>query len=187
MNARTAPSRPIDRVRPLIRTRQVREFTDEPVDEADLEALTEVARWTGSSRNQQPWRFIVLRDRDTIATIAGLGLPETRALRTAVAAIAIVLPEEQGRAVSHAYDEGRAAERILVAASLLGLGAGIAWIRTDVRVAAREILALPKDRFVRTVVALGHPSEAAKRPKSAKGQARLPRDDVVFEERWPTR
>jgi hypothetical protein len=34
MNAHTLPSRPIDRVRPLIRTRQIREFTDEPVDEA---------------------------------------------------------------------------------------------------------------------------------------------------------
>ena len=39
--------------------------------------------------------------------------------------IAIVLPDEQGQAVSHAYDEGRAAERILIAASMLGLGAGI--------------------------------------------------------------
>jgi nitroreductase len=184
----SSPStRPIDRVRPLIRTRQVREFTDEPVGEADLEALTEVARWTGSSRNSQPWRFIVVREAATIAKLAALGLPETRALRTATAAIAIVLPEEQGRAVSHAYDEGRAAERILVAASTLGLGAGIAWIRADIRAAATELLGLPEDRFVRTVVALGHPTEAAKRPKSPKGQARLERDEVVFEERWPDR
>ena len=53
---------PLERVRPLLRARQVREFTPEPPTDADLEALTEVARWTGSSRNSQPWRFIVIRD-----------------------------------------------------------------------------------------------------------------------------
>ena len=44
-------------------TRQYREFTDEPPTEAELHALTEVARWSGSSRNSQPWRFIVIRDQ----------------------------------------------------------------------------------------------------------------------------
>ena len=46
---------PLAVVRPLVRTRQVREFTEAPVSEADLFALTEVARWTGSSRNEQAW------------------------------------------------------------------------------------------------------------------------------------
>ena len=40
-----------ERVRLLLRTRQVREFTDEPLTGAELEALTDVARWSGSSRN----------------------------------------------------------------------------------------------------------------------------------------
>jgi hypothetical protein len=68
---------------------------------------------------------------------------------------------------------------------MLGLGAGIAWIRTDVREAVREILHLPPDWFVRTVMAIGHPTDAARRPKSAPGQGRLPRAQVVFAERWP--
>jgi nitroreductase len=176
---------PIDLVRPLLRVRQVREFTDEPVDAAVLEAIAEAARWTGSSRNTQPWRFIVIRRPETLRRLSEAGLPQTRALRTATAALAITLPVQSGMAISYAYDDGRAAERILIAASLLGLGAGIAWIRSDVREAAGEILALPEDRMVRTVVAIGHPTAAARRPKSAPGQARLPRDEVVFEERWP--
>jgi nitroreductase len=174
-----------ERVRPLLRTRQIREFTDEPVSEADLDALIEVARWSGSSANTQPWRFIVIRDEATIRGIAGAGMPQTRSLRTATAAIAIALPEEQGKAVSHAYDEGRAAERILVGATMLGLGAGIAWIVSTARDAVSGLLYLPGEWRVRTVVAIGHPTEAARRPKSAPGQARRPRDEMVYDERWP--
>lgn len=172
-------------VRPLLRTRQVREFTDEPVDEADLAALADVARWSGSSANTQPWRFIVIREKATLRAIADAGMPQTRSLRTAMAAIAIALPEEQGKAVSHAYDEGRAAERILIGAHMLGLGAGIAWILAAARGTVNELLHIPGEWRVRTIVALGHPSEAALRPKSPAGKARLPRDEVVFSDRWP--
>jgi nitroreductase len=50
-------------LRALRRTRQIRQFTDEPVTETDLTAILEVARWTCSSTNRQPWTFIVIRDR----------------------------------------------------------------------------------------------------------------------------
>ncbi len=176
---------PLDRVRPLIRTRQVREFTDEPVTAAELDALAEVARWSGSSNNRQPWRFIVIRDRAVLQRLAEAGLPQTRALQTAAAAIAVVLPVDPERTISHAYDDGRVAERILVATGMLGLAGGITWIRDDVVGAVRDLLGLPADRTVRTIVALGHPTEAARHPKSAPGQARLPRAQLVFDERWP--
>jgi nitroreductase len=114
-------------------------------------------------------------------------MPQTRGLHTAVAAIAIVLPDEPSRAISDAYDDGRVAERILVAATMLGLGSGISWIRSGFQPAVREILGLPDDRIVRTIMSLGHPSEAARRPKAAPGQARRPRAEIVFEERWPGR
>ncbi len=176
---------PVDEhVRPLLRTRQVREFTPEPPTDGELEALTEVARWSGSSRNSQPWRFIVIRDPSTIQRIHDIGVPQTSSLLTAPAAIAIVLSGDDGD-VEHAYDEGRAAERLLIAAGLLELAAGVAWIFPAVRAEVGRALGLPADRFVRTVVAIGHPTEAAKRPKSAPGAARLPRSETVFSERWP--
>jgi nitroreductase len=177
-------SSPDDRLRPLRRTRQVREFAPEPIDSAALDAIADVARWSGSSRNTQPWRFIVVRETSTLRRLQVLGMPQTRSLETAVAGIAIVMPDPADD-VSSAYDEGRAAERMLVAAGLLDLGAGIAWIRSDVRAAVGEIFALPPDRFIRTIVALGHPTEAARRPKTAAGTARLPREETVFEESWP--
>ena len=174
-----------DRLRPLRRARQIREFTDEKVSREDLDALADVARWTGSSQNTQPWRFIVVTDVDAIRRIAEIGLPQTRALKSATAALAIVLPVDETHEIGIAYDDGRAAERILIGAGMLDLGAGIAWVRSDVREPIGEVLGLPADRYVRTIVALGHPSEAALAPKAAPGDARLPRDESIFEERWP--
>ncbi len=175
----------LDVVRPLLRVRQVREFTPDPVSPAEVEAISEVGRWSGSSRNTQPWRFIVIRDEATLRRIAELGLPQTRSLTTATAAIAIALPSDPKRAVSYAYDDGRAAERMLIAASFLGLGAAIAWILPEIRASIGELLGLPDGWIVRTIVALGHPTAEAQRPKSAPGTARRPRDEAVFEERWP--
>lgn len=166
-------------VRPLLRTRQYRHFTDEPVSHDQLAALTEVARWSGSSRNTQPWRFIVIRDRGLIRELWQLGLPQTRALETATAAIAISMPADEGRAAGYAYDEARAAERILVAASMLGIGAGISWIRPEFRPQVAHLLELPPDRFVRTIMAIGRPSEQGRAPKSAAGEARLPADELI--------
>ena len=178
---------PADALRPLRRTRQVRQFTDEPVDGAQLDAIADVARWTGSASNSQPWRFIVVTDVDVLRRIAEIGPPQTRSLHTATAAIAIVLPtaEDDRHEIGIAYDDGRAAERVLIAAGMLGLGAGIAWIRPDVRPAIGELLGLPADRYIRTIISLGHPTEAALAPKAAPGEARLPRDESIFRERWP--
>ena len=172
------------RLRPLLRTRQYRQFTSEPVASEDLEALADVARWSGSSTNSQPWRFILLRDEELIRRIGELGLPQTRSLATAMAAIAIVMPDDERRVVGHAYDDGRAAERILVGAEMLGLGAGIAWITSVVRPTIAQLLRLPEGHYVRTIMAVGHPTEAARQPKSAPGAARLPRDEVVMHDHW---
>lgn len=173
-----------DAVRPLLRVHQVREFTDEPVDPEALDAIADAARWSGSSANSQPWRFILIRDPGTLRQLAEASPPSTRTLATATAAVAIVLPEVKGAAVANAFDEGRATERILVAATLLDLGAGIAWLKSEARPAVGELLRVPEGRFVRTLVGIGHPTERASRPKSTQGEARLPRSETVFSERW---
>jgi len=176
---------PTERLRPLVRVRQIRDFASESVSEAELQALTEVARWSGSSSNEQPWRFIAIRRPETIRALAEAYMPSSRALQTAAAAIAIVVPDEPGKAAMRAYDEGRAAERILIGATTLGLGAAISWVWAEARPAVKQLLAVPDGWLVRTIMAIGHPSDAARQPKSAPGTARRPRDESVFEERWP--
>jgi nitroreductase len=183
--AARAAAEPIEAVRPLNRVRQAREFTTRKVTRAELEAITEVARWSGSSRNEQPCRFIAMRDQELIGRIADMALPQTRGLRSATAAVAIVEPDEPERADSRTFDDGRAAERMLIAAHMLGLGGGISRVRADVRDGINKALRLPSNRSVRTIVALGHPTEDALQPQSPPGKARLPREEVIYEECWP--
>jgi len=169
---------------PLIRIRQTTGYTDAPVGREQVDAIVDVARSSGSANNRQPWRFITIHDAATIGRIAEAGVPHTSTLRTAPAAIAVVLPDDPEREVVDAYDDGRVAERVLMAASMLGLGSAISWIRPDVQASIREILDLPDGWMVRTVMAIGHPSERALRPRSAPGKGRLPRDETVHAERW---
>ena len=185
-NSSVVPDRdptPREVVRPLLRIRQYRQFTDEPPSDAEVDALLEVARWTGSGRNSQPWRFIVIRDRAVLRRIQEAGMPQTRSLVTAPTAIAIVLQEPDN--TSDAFDEGRAAERMLIAAQSLGFGAGIAWAVPGIRPLVAELLGVPEGWFVRTLVVVGRPTPEALKPKSPPGTARLPREETVFEERWP--
>jgi nitroreductase len=165
-------------LRALRRTRQIREFTSEPMAEADLGAILEVARWSGSASNRQPWTFIVLRDRadrERLAVIA----PNARHVAGAAVVMAIAMPGDNLEL--EAYDEGRVAERILIAAGALGLGAGIGWVTQEHRAEVASLLGLTAPVFVRTLVSLGHPTEAARQPRSAPGTARRPLTELVRE------
>jgi nitroreductase len=165
-------------LRALRRTRQIRQFTDEPVTEADLTAILEVARWTGSSSNRQPWTFIVIRNRADRERLAELA-PYARHVASAAVAIAIAMSGDNPE--WDAYDEGRAAERMLVAAGALELGAGIGWATEAQRPEVAAYLGLTAPQFVRTIISLGHPTERARRPRSAPGTARRPLEELVRE------
>ena len=114
--------------------RQARLYGPDPVPEGVVNQLLEIARWTGSSRNTQPWHFIVVTDKEQLRQISQL--------RTAInwvadapLAIAIVLDGENE--MSESYDEGRVTERLLIGARILGLGGGTAWFGES-GAAARE-------------------------------------------------
>ena len=56
------------------KVRQSRIYLDTPVSQEDLATLLEVAQWTGSARNTQPWHFIVITDKATLGKLAALRL-----------------------------------------------------------------------------------------------------------------
>lgn len=179
------PLTPLEQVRPLLRVRQIRGFMRKPITLAQMNAIAQAARWTGTSRNEQPLRFIVLRDRAMIEAVAEAGLPQTRGLPTAPAAIVIVEPDQPEREVSRAFDDGRAAERILIAANLLGLTGGISRVRPDLRPVIDGMLGIPTGQSTRSIVAIGHPAKEALARKSKPGEARLPTGQIVYQNRWP--
>lgn len=49
--------------------RSVRKYTSDPVPEAHLTQILDAARMAPTSGNQQPWKFLVVRDKDTIAAL----------------------------------------------------------------------------------------------------------------------
>jgi nitroreductase len=165
-------------LRALRRTRQVRQFTDELVTETDLTAILEVARWTGSSTNRQPWTFIVIRDRADRERLAALA-PYARHVAKSAVAIAIAMNGDNPE--WDAYDEGRVAERVLIAAGALDLGAGIGWAEETERARVGALLGLTAPQFVRTIISLGHPTDRARQARSAPGTARRPLAELVLE------
>ena len=54
------------------KVRQVRQYEPGEVSDDDLNTILEIARWSGSSRNTQPWRFVVTRDKDTLKKLSDL-------------------------------------------------------------------------------------------------------------------
>jgi len=162
----------------LRRTRQIRSFTDEPVSEEDLHAILEVSRWTGSSMNTQPWQFVVIRDPDIRRRIGDISV-HARYVAKAPLAIAIAMPGEDSE--SDAYDEARVAERILIAATAMDLGAGIGWIEEKDYAAVDDLLGLTLPTFVRTIISIGHPSEEARKPRTGPRTGRRPLEEFVLE------
>jgi len=148
------------------------------VSDEDLHAILEVARWTGSSMNTQPWQFIVIRDADVRRRIGEISV-HARYVAKAPLAMAIAMPGEDSE--SDAYDEGRVAERILIAASAMDLGAGIGWIEEKDYGAIRDLLGVTGPAFVRTVVSIGHPSEEARKPRTGPRTGRRPLEEFVRE------
>ncbi len=161
----------------LRKVRQIRQYRPEPVPDDVVAELLEIARWTGSSRNSQPWHFIVVTDKEQLRRISQLR-PPIAWVAEAPLAIAIVLDGASDTA--EAYDEGRVTERLLIGARLLGLGGGTAWFGdASQQQQAKEILGIPAERTARSVVALGYPTSTKDpRPGAAAG-GRKPLSEIV--------
>lgn len=142
--------------------RQVRQYTPGDVPSDALDTILEIARWSGSSRNTQPWRFIVVDDKEMLKQLSGLRENITW-VADGTLAIAIVLPNENPP--HEMYDMGRVTERMMIAAHMLGYGSGTAWFGEPEREAkAKKLLGVPDDMTCPSVVVIG-PYETWKDPR----------------------
>lgn len=157
--------------------RQSRQYEEGGVTEEQVQQLLEVAQWTGSSRNTQPWHFVVVNHEEQLKALSAIRTP-INWVADAPLGIAIVLDGESE--VSEAYDEGRVTERIMISAHAMGLGAGIAWFGdANQQAEAKRILGIPAERTARSVVAIG-PSKSSKDPRPNPTQGgRNPLSEIV--------
>ena len=158
------------------KVRQARYFEDRPFPEDVLHELLEVARWSGSARNQQPWHFVVMTDKAQLKAISEVR-ESINWVAGAPLAIALVFNTNNPTV---GYDEGRVTERILIAASLLGLGGGTAWFLSDSeKSVGADVIGVPDEMFCRSVVVLGYPTTLKDLREGANIPGRKPLEELV--------
>ena len=54
---------------PVLRRRSIRKYTAQPVLDEHVERLLRAAMAAPSAGNQQPWQFIVIRDRSVLEAV----------------------------------------------------------------------------------------------------------------------
>lgn len=161
--------------------RNVRDYAARPIPDDDLHRILEAARRTPSSRNEQRWDFVVVRDEDRLERLSHVWRGAGH-IPGSAATIALVGPDARESRVreSIAYDMGQATMSIMLAAADLGIGSGHASVH-DIEL-GNEVLGLPDTHRIWWLVALGYPAERSLEP--IEQPARRPFDDVVHYETW---
>jgi nitroreductase len=173
--------------------RSIRKYKSDPVDDRTVETVLEAARLAPSWANTQCWRFIVVRDDNTRAQIAGtivanpdLGSnPSLNAIKTAPVLIVACAEKGtsgcfQGQMVTDKgdswlmFDVALAMENLVLAATSLGLGTVHVGLFDAQKVAC--ILRVPDKFCVVEMTPLGYP-EFQPKPRPRK---ELP--EIVYHE-----
>jgi nitroreductase len=161
--------------------RNIREFEDKPIADDHLDEILESGRRAPSSRNWQPWDFVVVRDRGKLERLSHVS-PGAGHLATAAAAVALVAPvpttDLQNKRVQ--FDLGQVAMSLMLAAAGLAIGSGQTGVSDEDL--ARELLGFPDDRFCPYVISLGYPAD---RPLTLiRRPDRRPLSELVHREHW---
>ena len=146
-----------------------------------LEQILEAGRRAPSSRNWQPWDFVLVTERSQLGELSkvwrGAGYIAGAAAAIALVATAQRNDDDRDRLQ---YDLGQATMAMMLAVVDLGVGSGHSAVADQER--ARDVLGLPGDRFCAYLIALGYPSDRPLRP--IRRPDRRPYDEVVHTGRW---
>jgi nitroreductase len=161
--------------------RNVREFEDRPLAAEDLDRILEAGRRAPSSRNWQPWDFVVVTDREQLGRLSQVWRGAGHVAGSA-ATIALVLTDSDDPNVRERakFDLGQATMAMLIAAADLGIGSGHAGVGDQAQ--ARAILGLPEDRAVAYLIDLGYPAGRPLAP--IRRPDRRPLAEVVHRGGW---
>lgn len=169
----------MDALEALMTRRSTRVYTDKTVTDDQILKILAAGMQAPSAGNQQPWHFVVVRQREHLDGLAAV-LPFGTMLGRAP--LGIVVCADVGREQQADYwvqDCAAATENILLACHALGLGA--VWIgvypRDERVLALRERLSLPETVIPLCAIAIGWPAE---RPAPVDRF----RPDRIHDERW---
>ncbi len=157
----------------ILTIRAVREFSDRPVEDDVIRRILNAGRRSQSSKHTQPWQFVVVRRKETLAELSRCGTYAGH-LAGAEFAVALVSP------VDNHYDLGQATAYMQLAAWELKVGSCIATIYEFER--AKELLGVPADHHFRWAISFGYP--AREQATTMKRGGRRSLDEIVRWEHW---
>ncbi|MBU7013719.1 MAG: nitroreductase family protein [Theionarchaea archaeon] len=178
----------------IMTRRSIRDYQKKSVPDEVLVDILETARWAPSPVNSQPWRFIVIRDRETLAGIMAHAKYGSH-LSDAPMALAVIATDVErfhwfNEIEENKYAAAVVADSIMLAAWEKGVGTG--WVSVS-RDDVRGILRVPDEYTVVAVITMGYPvtvephQDADRRPVnmmvfSEKFGERFPRIDKQWVE-----
>ena len=164
----------MDAYRAVVDKRDQRVFLPTPLPDDVLRRILQAARMTGSSKNAEPNRLVVVRDRERLKALAALS-PMAKFLGFAAAVVVIAQTER------HEFDAGRCAQNMMVAAWNDGVGSCPAHLpERDVA----KVLGIPPELHVNREVAFGYVDPARAAAPASVARRRKPLDELVHWDQW---
>lgn len=155
----------------------VREYQDKPVPQDLIRRIVDAAHLTASSRNGQPWHFIVIEDKEKLRRITPLAKTGPY-IEQAPVAIAVAYDKASPYGVS---DTSRAIQSMVLTAWSEGVGSN--WVGFDGTLDdVNAELGLPDNLRLVGVLPFGYPVKTLGRGK----KNRKPFGEVVHKERFGT-
>jgi nitroreductase len=163
--------------------RVVRTFSERPLTDEHLERILHAARRAGSSKNEQAWAFIVVKERGRLTDLARVG-PYASHLAAAAVGIALVTPDPTGdrHGLSLMWDLGRASQNMVLTAWDLGIGSAPVTVFDDAL--ANRLLELPPGQHCEFLLSFGYPADPSVMTAPNRPGGRKSLDDVVHVEHW---
>jgi len=158
----------------------VRKFKPDPIDSKVLERVLDAARLAPSAANRQPWKFILVRDKETRERLAELCWRQQFIAEAPVVIVACALESEGsigGTLPSSILDTAIAVTHLMLAAAVEKLGT--CWIGAFESGPVRELLEIPDNIAIAAVMPLGYPAADNTQAKSRK-----PLDQIVCKEKF---
>lgn len=160
----------MDIINLLITRRSIRKYSNEEITQEQIEQLLMAGMYAPSAGNQQPWHFIIIRNKDAFHNITKIH-PFSKMLLNASAAILVCADLQLETNKGYwPLDCSAATENILIAAHGLGLGA--VWLgvypRRDRQEGIAKIFSLPENIQPFSLISLGYPAEKFDLPNRFK-------------------
>ena len=140
--------------------KSVRQFTSEPVSDEHIQTMLKAAMAAPSAVNYQPWRFVVITDREQLDAMAEI-LPYAKMLKQAPLAVVVCGETIWFEGNTNPYwqqDCSAAVQNLLLAAEALGLGAVWTGVYPNMELARplSDFLGLPGTVQPLCTIPIGH-------------------------------